>query len=139
LAHIGDDVAVEIDGLNRTVSGRVSEILPSVDPSTRTLIAKIDLPAIPGLRTGMFGRAVFADGSREAITVRQSAVLERGQIRAVHVVERNTTRLRFVTIGEAHSDRREILSGLAAGETVVVAPPPLLVDGGRVAIQERAK
>jgi len=139
VAHIGDSVAVEIDGLNRMVSGRVSEILPSVDPSTRTLIAKIDLPVIPGLRTGMYGRAAFADGNRKAITLPQSAVLERGQIRAVHVVERDTTRLRFVTIGEAHGNRREILSGLTTGETVVVAPPSLLADGGRVAIQERSR
>ena len=100
LVRIGASVAVEIDGLNRTVSGRVGEIVPLIDPATRTLTAKIDLPGLPGLRTGMFGRAVFAAGSREAVVVPQSAVLERGQIRSVHVVEGDTARLRFVTLGE---------------------------------------
>jgi membrane fusion protein, multidrug efflux system len=139
LVRIGESVAVEIDGLNRTVSGRVGEIVPSVDPATRTLTAKIDLPGLPDLRTGMFGRAVFVAGSREAVLVPELAVLERGQIRSVHVVEGDTARLRFVTLGESRGNRREILSGLTAGEKVIVAPPSLLADGGRVSIQETAK
>jgi hypothetical protein len=47
--------------------------------------------------------------------------------------------LRFVTLGEARDDQREVLSGLTAGRKIVVAPPALLADGGRVAIQEAAK
>jgi RND family efflux transporter MFP subunit len=138
LARIGETVAAEIDGMNRTVSGRVGEIVPSVDPATRTLTAKIDLPDVPGLRAGMFGRAAFPAGEREALLVPQSAVVERGQIRCVHVVEGDTARLRFVTLGEARGNSLEILSGLSAGERIVVAPPPLL-DGGRVAILEAAR
>ncbi len=138
LARIGESVAVEIDGLNRTVSGRVGEIVPSVDPATRTFTAKIDLPGLPGLRAGMFGRAAFAAGTREALLVPQSAVLERGQIRSVHVVEGDTARLRLVTLGEARGNLYEILSGLTAGERIIVAPPPMLADGGRVASQQAA-
>jgi RND family efflux transporter MFP subunit len=139
LARIGETVAVEIEGLNRTVSGRVEEIVPSVDPATRTLTAKIDLPDLPGLRAGMFGRAAFAAGKREAVLVLQSAVIERGQIRSIYVVEADTARLRFVTLGDARGDRREILSGLTAGERFIVSPPPLLSDNSRVTIQEAAK
>jgi hypothetical protein len=69
----------------------------------------------------------------------QSAVLERGQIRSVYVVSGDTARLRLVTLGEARDSRREVLSGLSAGERVILAPPYLLADGGRVAIQEAAK
>jgi len=139
LAWIGENVAVEMDGLNRTVEGRVAEIVPSVDSATRSFTAKIDLPLLPGLRVGMFGRAAFAAGKRGGILIPQSAVLERGQIRSVYVVEGDTARLRFVTLGEPRDDQCEILSGLTAGEKIVVTPPPLLADGGRVAIQEAAK
>ena len=139
LARIGETVAVEIEGLTRIVAGRVGEIVPSIDPATRTLTTKIDLPDLPGLRAGMFGRAAFASGEREAVLVPQSAVLERGQIRSVHVVQGDTARLRFVTLGEAQGDRREILSGLTVGERIIVAPPPLLSDGGRVAILEAGR
>jgi multidrug efflux pump subunit AcrA (membrane-fusion protein) len=139
LVRIGKSAAVELDGLNRTVNGRVVEIVPSVDSATRTFTAKIDLPALPGLRAGMFGRAAFAAGRREAVLVSQSAVLERGQIRSVYVVEGDMVRLRLVTLGEARGNWSEVLSGLTAGEKIVVTPPPLLADGGRVAVQEAAR
>jgi membrane fusion protein, multidrug efflux system len=139
LVRVGESVTVEIDGLNRSATGRVAEIVPSVDAATRTFAVKIDLPALPDLRAGMFGRAGFAARKRGALLVPQSAVLERGQIRSVYVVEGDTARLRFVTLGEGHSDQREVLSGLTAGERIIITPPPLLADGGHVAIQEAAK
>ena len=104
LVRVGESVAVEIDGLNRTVTGRVAEIVPSVDAATRSFTVKIDLPSVPGLRSGMFGRAGFTARKREALLVPQSAVLERGQIRSVYVVEGDTARLRFVTLGEARGN-----------------------------------
>jgi RND family efflux transporter MFP subunit len=139
LARIGASTEVEIDGLSRGVTGRVGEIIPSVDPATRTFTAKIDLPRLEALRAGMYGRAAFAGSRRETMLIPQSAVLERGQIRSVYVVEGDTARLRFVTLGEARGDLREILSGLTAGERIIVAPPRLLADGGSVAIQEAAE
>jgi len=139
LVRAGESVAVEIEGLNRTVTGRVAEVVPSVDAATRSFTVKIDLPALPGLRSGMFGRAGFAAGKRVALLVPQSAVLERGQIRSVYVVEGDTARLRFVTLGEERDGQCEVLSGLRAGERIVVTPGPLLADGGRVAIQEAAR
>ena len=139
LVRVGESVAVEIDGLNRTVTGRVAEVVPSVDAATRSFIVKIDLPVLPGLRSGMFGRAGFVAGKRWALLVPQSAVLERGQIQSVYVVEGDTARLRFVTLGEERNDQREVLSGLTAGERIIVTPSPLLADGARVAIQEAAK
>jgi RND family efflux transporter MFP subunit len=139
LVGIGEQVEVEIDGLNRTVTGRVAEIVPSIDAVTRSLIAKIDLPALPGMRAGMFGRAAFAAGRREALLVPQSAVVERGQVRSVYVEERGIARLRLVTLGEVRGNHREILSGLTAGEKIIVAPPPILSDGSRVAIQGSTK
>jgi len=139
LVRIGERVAVEIDGLKRTVTGRVVEVVPLVDAATRSFVTKIDLPTLPGLRAGMFGRAAFSVGKREALLVPHSAVLERGQIRSVYVVEGDTARLRFVTLGEPRDNQREVLSGLTAGEKIIVTPPPLFADGSRVAIQEAAK
>jgi len=139
IVRIGEHVAVEIDGLNRTFSGRVAEAVPSIDAATRSFIAKIDLPAVPGLRAGMFGRVAFPGGEREALLVPQTAVVERGQIRSVYVVEGATARLRLITLGEARDNHREILSGLTAGEKILVAPPPIFSDGNRVAIQEAKK
>ena len=139
LAKIGGSVEVEIDGFNSPIVGRVGEILPTVDPATRTATVKIDLPATPGLRSGMFGHAAFAFGGREGLFIPQSAVVEHGQVRYVHVVDGGVTKLRLVTLGELRGESREILTGLTEGEEIVVEPPPLLADGSRVVIQKAAK
>jgi hypothetical protein len=57
----------------------------------------------------------------------------------VYVLEGDKARLRLVTLGESHDDQREVLSGLTAGERIIMAPPPLVADGRRVAIQEAAR
>jgi RND family efflux transporter MFP subunit len=139
LAEVGDSVAVAIDGLKRTITGRVAEVVPAVDAATRSFTVKIDLPALPGLRSGVFGRAGFTAGRREALLVPESAVLQRGQIQSLYVVEGDTARLRLVTLGEARDGQCEVLSGLTAGERIVVTPTPLLADGARVAVEEAAK
>lgn len=132
LARMGQSVEVEIDGLGRTLRGRVGEILPSVDAASRTATVKIDLPAAAGLRAGMFGRALFPAGTRQAVLVPDKAVVERGQIQSVYVVEGGMARLRLVTLGETHEEHREVLSGLKGGERLVLSPPSSLADGGRV-------
>ena len=139
LVRLGERITVEIEGLNRSVTGRVAEVVPSVDAATRSFTVKIDMPTLPGLRSGMFGHAGFAGGKHGALLVPESAVVERGQIRSVYVVEGDMARLRFVTLGEEHDGQREVLSGLTVGERIIVRPAPQLADGGRVAIEEAAK
>jgi membrane fusion protein, multidrug efflux system len=102
------------------VEARVSEIVPAVDAASRAYTVKIDLPARAGLRSGMFGRAVFAKGARAVLAIPAGAVTERGQVQTVQVVEGGATRARLVTLGQKSGDRVEVLSGLSAGEKVAV-------------------
>ncbi|MBI3693900.1 MAG: efflux RND transporter periplasmic adaptor subunit [Acidobacteria bacterium] len=132
LVRVGQTVPVTLEGLDRTVDGRVAEIAPAVDAATRSFLAKIDLPAVAGLRVGMFGRAAFPAEKRSVLLAPAAAVVERGQIRSLYVVEGDTARLRFVTLGESRGDRREVLAGLDPGEQVILNPPAALEDGARV-------
>ncbi len=129
LVRVGQSVEVELD---RTVMGRVAEIVSAVDAATRTFTVKIDLPGTPGLRAGMFGRAAFPAGARRTVLAPAAAVVERGQIQSVYVVEGDIARLRLVSLGAGQGEQREVLAGLTAGERVVVAPPAGLTEGGRV-------
>jgi RND family efflux transporter MFP subunit len=130
--RVGQAVAVTIG--DRTVEGRINEIVPSVDAASRTGVVKIDLPAIPDLRSGMFGRASFGEGKREALTAPKDAVIERGQLQSVFVVENRIARLRLVTLGMTVGDRAEVLSGLSEGELVVSPIPSGLSDGAPVEV-----
>lgn len=117
----GATVSVVIDSLGgQEVSGKVVQIVPAADPSSRTFTVKIDLPANPQIRSGLFGRVRFLRGERQAIMVPQAALLHRGQLDAIYVVGKDEiASLRYVTLGRPSGDQIEVLSGLDSGERVV--------------------
>jgi multidrug efflux pump subunit AcrA (membrane-fusion protein) len=131
---VGDAVPVvltSLDGLR--VEGQLSEIAPAADPASRSVTVKIDLPVVPGIRSGMFGRAEFVRGERQAVSLPRSALVERGQLVGVYVVDASgVAHLRMVTTGKQIGERVEVLSGLSAGERVVVESASAVVAGGRV-------
>jgi membrane fusion protein, multidrug efflux system len=132
----GQSVRISIDSIGEDLAARVGEVVPSVDPGSRTYIVKIDLPANPKMRSGMFGRALFQTGSRSAVTAPASALVERGQLQAVYVLEDGRARTRLVTVGARSKDAVEILSGLSAGESLVAVIPPGLQDGARLEVRK---
>jgi multidrug efflux pump subunit AcrA (membrane-fusion protein) len=129
----GENVSVQIDGLAQTVVGRVSEIVPASDPSTRTYTVKVDLSIPQELRgrfhSGFFGRAFIPAGNRQALLVPESAVVQRGQLTGVYVVQNNNALLRLVKTGKRYEQGLEVLSGLDAGVRIVSKPGPDISDG----------
>jgi RND family efflux transporter MFP subunit len=133
--RVGQAVEAQLEA-DRKLSARVSEIVPSVDSASRTYIVKLDLPATPQLRTGMFGRAIFPLGVQKVVAVPLAALTERGQLQSVFVVEDGVAHTRLVTTGRRTSDAVEVLSGLTAGERVVLPVPVGLQDGARVEVRQ---
>lgn len=133
--RIGQPVSVTLDGVDRTTNSRVSEIVPAVDAASRAYIVKIDLPALPALRSGVFGRAAFQLGRRSLLAIPAGAVTERGQLQSVLVADNGIARTRLITTGQKVNDRVEVLSGLGAGETVIFPVPQGLSDGARVEVR----
>src|ERR1022692_1859633 len=60
--RIGQPVSVTLDSVDHTFDARVSEIVPAVDAASRAYTVKIDLPVLPAIRSGVFGRASFQLG-----------------------------------------------------------------------------
>jgi len=131
----GQEVEVELDALGRTVDGRVTEIVPAVDAASRAFIAKINIPGGPNVNSGLFGRARFPADPRMATVIPAAAVVSRGQVRSVYVVEQGQARSRLVTLGEERDGLVEVLSGAAAGEQVVVPVPAGITDGSPVEVR----
>lgn len=126
----GDQVGVAVEGASLT--GRVSEVVPTVDPVSRTFTVKIEVQA-KGLRSGSYGKALFKTGARQGIAVPAAAVIERGALTSVWVVSgQGIARLRLVKLGRAEGERVEILSGLSAGERIVTAGADKVTDGAKV-------
>jgi len=117
------------------LSGRVAEVSRAASPGSHAYLVKIALPDDGRLRSGMFGRARFLGPAREALVVPEAALVRRGQLNSVFVVgSDNRARLRMVNAGWAAGGQVEIAAGLDAGESVVVNPPPSLVDGSPVRV-----
>jgi RND family efflux transporter MFP subunit len=133
VAQITPGVAVPValdtgaDGVARLIGGTVTEISRAVDADTRAFLVKISLPAESGLRSGMFGRAHFSTRKRRVLTVPADALVHRGQMTSVYVVEQDVARVRLVNVSGT-----EVLAGLSDGDRVIVAPPPTVSDGRRV-------
>jgi multidrug efflux system membrane fusion protein len=128
--RVGTRVEVTLDSApGKAYPATVSEIVPSVDPGSRTFTVKAALSA-PELRTGLFGRVRVPMGKAPVVTVPRSAVMNRGGFEALFVVANdNVARLVMVTTGAAYGDRIAILSGLDAGDRVAVSRIEQLSDG----------
>ena len=118
----GGRISVFIDALEaQALNGVVSQILPAGDPQTHTFIVKVDLPKTPGLKSGMFGRFQLDKGTSQTILVPASAVVERGELTSVFVVGTDRiARLRWIKAGRRFDQQREILSGVNAGERIMM-------------------
>ncbi len=131
----GQPVQVLLDGADKALEARVTEIAPSVDPASRAYIVKIDLPAGPNIRSGLFGRATFELGSRRVLAVPAAAVVEHGQLQSVFVAEGGVARARLITTGAKSKDGMEVLSGLEPGEKIIFPLPRGLADGAKVEVR----
>lgn len=124
-------VSVSVDsgtgGAPTMLSGTVAEIGRAVDADARAFLVKITLPDTTGLRSGTFGRAHFSGHARRALTVPANALVQRGQLTSVLVVETEIARVRLVRMRGT-----EVLAGLSEGDVVIVAAPPTVTDGSRV-------
>jgi RND family efflux transporter MFP subunit len=131
--RVGTKVDVTLDAYpGKAIPATVSEIVPSVDPGSRTFTVKASLSATD-LRTGMFGRVRLPAGRTTAVTLPQSAVVSRGGFEAVFVVSKdNVARLAVVRTGAVSGGRVEILSGIGEGDRVAVTNVDRLTDGATV-------
>lgn len=120
--------------------GEVTRIHPTVDATTHTIVAEvtIDNPKFE-LRPGMYSsaRVIFSQG--DAIVVPDTAVLKQqgSGVRTVYVLKADgTVELRIVEVGRHIGSEYVILSGVQAGEKVVVSGQSLLRSGIKVEVIE---
>lgn len=115
-------IQVRLGPEQKTIDGTVDEIVPQAEAGSRTFLVKVGLPKRDGMYTGMFGRVLIPTGERKRLLVPEAAVERIGQLDFANVLDgqRNVSR-RLITLGPPAPDGRvEVLSGLRAGETVLL-------------------
>lgn len=133
----GESVPVSFDAFDGApLAAKIVQIVPAADPASRSFVVKLDLSANPGLRSGLFGRAAFSRGQKQAIAVPRSAVLDRGQLQSVYVVgDDGIATLRYVTLGTQTQGQVEVLSGLMPAEKIVADPGGRDLAGKRIEVR----
>jgi multidrug efflux pump subunit AcrA (membrane-fusion protein) len=118
----------------RVLQSKVDRVVPDVDPKTRTFIVKVFIPLqTPGIHPGMFGRAVFQLPAKKTLTVPAQAILTRGQLQMVYVISKeHLCQMRLIKVGKRYGDKVEVLSGLEAGEKIILEDISRAIDGAKV-------
>ena len=122
------------------LTGTVAQIVPAADSASRSFLIKMDLPASAALRAGMYATVGIPGESKPMITVPVSAVAMRGSLSCAYAVDANgLAQLRYLTLGARHGDQVEVLSGVAAGESLVNHPGDRDLAGQRIESENGAQ
>jgi RND family efflux transporter MFP subunit len=116
---------VEVPSVGKWVDVKQLTIVPSTDPRTHTTRIRLELPAdARGVYPGAYARAHFVVGKATRLLVPREAVIRRGEVTGVYVLDwQGAPQLRQVRLGAAGDERYvEVLAGLKAGERVALEP-----------------
>lgn len=119
----GTPVSIVLTGVGRRVAGTIGEIVPAVDPATRSFPVRAYLKE-PSLRSGLYVKIAIPEGKKQVLLVPAKALVEKGQLTGVYVVDdRRVMTYRIIKTGQAYGDEMEVVSGLKADERIAVSGP----------------
>ncbi|MBL8270510.1 efflux RND transporter periplasmic adaptor subunit [Steroidobacter sp.] len=117
----------------REFKGKVTQIDSRVDPVSRSIAVRAELPNPKGeLRPGMFMTVKLQGEVRPALLIPEDAIVPEQGRTFVFVVENGEASRREVKLGKRRPGQVEVLDGLKEHERVVVEGTHNLRDGGPV-------
>ena len=122
-----------------TFSGVVTNIFPTLDPVTHTVSTEIEVANKDlKLRPGMYARVHLDFGTKEALTVPDKAIVRQAGsgARYVYVFSAGKAVYRAVELGQQQGDLYEVVSGLNAGDQVIISAPSNLKNGLSVKLRK---
>ncbi len=129
---VGMPVSVVLGDTGMRVAGTIGEVVPAVDPATRSFPVRVYLKE-PSLRSGLYVKIAIPEGKKKVLLLPPRAVVEKGQLTGVYVVDnRGVMTYRIIRTGQAYGDGVEVVSGLLPDERIAVSGLEHAVDGGLV-------
>lgn len=123
---------------NRTFEGKVTNLDSRIDPVTRSVTVRAEIPNRDGvLRPGMFMTVSLRGDVVPTLMIPEAAIIPEQGRTFVFVVENNVAARREVRIGRRRPGEVEIVAGLKEGERVVVDGTQNVRDGSVVREETR--
>jgi RND family efflux transporter MFP subunit len=141
LAQVRTGMAASVKpiGLDRTFAGRIWQISPIIDPTSRQGDVRISIPYDPSIRPGGFAEAKIASGSTTAPLLPQSAVMSDAQGNYVYVLNaKNEVERRDIKVGSIDDEGVTVVAGLSGQEAIVLSAGAFLNPGQKVAPRRQA-
>ncbi|MEI6464450.1 MAG: efflux RND transporter periplasmic adaptor subunit [Verrucomicrobiota bacterium] len=126
----GTNLTIEVPATGLTFNAPLAELSSATDAGARSVLARLTVPAGTAVRSGQFARVFVPGPPIRVLLAPRTAVSPLGQMERIFVAgENNRAQLRLVRTGAVRGDRIEILSGLNAGERVILTPAAGLREG----------
>jgi RND family efflux transporter MFP subunit len=121
--RVGQAVRVTVEGDPTTYTGHIARLSPSITAQNRMLVVEAEVRNKGQLRPGAFVRAdIVTSDSAPAIAIPTNSIVTFAGIEKVITVQEGKAVERLITTGRRAGDWTEVLSGVKAGELVVVDP-----------------
>ncbi len=133
--QLGMTMEIKVPTAGITTTGIIAEIAPVADTSTRSVPIKLDINNNPSLRSGQFARVNFPGSEVDTILIPPKSIYPFGQLERVFVAKDGKALLRLIRTGKTYSTGIEVLSGLTAGDSLIVAADTQLTDEQPIKIQ----
>lgn len=133
--RVGQIAVLRVEGLPEPVQATVSRINPSVQAGSRSVLVYLRVPAMPGMRQGLFAQGHLATGSVKAIAVPASAVRNDKPQPYIQLVREGTVVHLPVTGGATGlrgSEPMREVAGVPEGTQVLGAQAGLIREGTAV-------
>jgi RND family efflux transporter MFP subunit len=137
--RVGMAATVTPVGSSQNFAGRVWQVSPVIDPTSRLGEVRIALSYSPAIRPGGFAEARIVAGTTSAPLLPQSAVLSDEKGNYVYIVNgKNEVERRNVEVGDVSDAGVTVASGLSGQESVVLSAGPFLNPGQKVKPKRQA-
>ncbi|HEY5911417.1 MAG TPA: efflux RND transporter periplasmic adaptor subunit [Verrucomicrobiae bacterium] len=126
LVRTGQAVQLFVEADTNAYPGRIARLSPALDEGNRMLLVEADVPARGPLRAGLFARAhIILNDREEGLSIPANALSTFAGIEKVVLVESAKAVERVVVTGRRGPDWIEIISGIGAGDQVILNPAGL--------------
>ncbi len=132
-------VSLTLDSDGEKLQGSISLVSPIIEPTTGTIKVTVEIPEYPArTRPGDFAEVrIVTERHPDAVLVPKEAVVTDRGDQVVFVAADSTAERRVVQVGFQDDEHAEILSGLAAGDRVVVQGQRSLKHGSPLKIMDK--